>query len=362
MKSGPLELPQGIDPLALIEAAMESFLVTTTDLEYPGPTILYANPAFEEMTGWSRAEIVGKSPRVLQGPNTDKVVFAELAATLARGETWEGQAANYRRDGSEFVMEWSIAPVRDAHGKTYLYLAVQRDVTERVEAEAELRRAREAVVEGLKNRALMRETFGKFVPNAILDRVLAQSGNLEPDLREATIFYSDIVGFSTLTEHMNPGEILRFLNEYFSLVTEPIERRNGVIHQFQGDAILATFNLPLRDEQHALNAVEAAIDVQDIVRSHRFGDGFEAATRIGVNTGRVVAGTVGSAGRLGYTVHGDAVNLTARIENENKRFGTDILVGDATVGRIAEKIAFESVETIKVRGRQQPVTLYRVVT
>jgi PAS domain S-box-containing protein len=360
MKHGLSENAYGIAPIAFIEAALEGFLVTTTDLDYPGPTVVYANPAFERMSGWLRAEIVGNSPRVLQGQNTDKAVFKDLRSKLAQGETWQGQTTNYRADGSEFVMEWSIAPVHNKHGETCFYLAVQRDVTARVTAERELHQAREAVVESLQKRALLRETFGRFVPEAILDQVVAQSGNLQPDLREATIFYSDIVGFSTLTEHMEPKKILQFLNEYFSLVTASIEARNGVIHQFQGDAILATFNLPLVDELHALNAVKAAMDVQEVIRSHRFSAGFKVETRIGINTGVVVAGTVGSSGRIGYTVHGDAVNLAARIENENKRFGTDILVAEETVERIAEKGAFEAVETITVRGRQQRVTLYRI--
>ena len=349
-----------LGPTTLIDAALESVLITTVDLEHPGPTIVYANPAFERMTGWSRTELAGRSPRVLQGPGTNRSVFADLEATLTRGEAWEGQAVNYRRDGSAFVMEWSIAPVRDRHGETFLYLAVQRDVTSRVEAERELELTRKTVIESLETRAAMRRTFGKFVPDAILDRVLTQSGKLEPVLCEATVLCSDIVGFTALTEHMAPEKVLEFLNEYFSLITVPIESRNGVIHQFQGDAILATFNLPLRDERHALNAVEAAIDIQDILRSHRFGDGFEVATRIGVNTGLVVAGIVGSSGRLGYTVHGDAVNLTARIEAENKRFGTDILVSDATVDRLDGRIRFEAVDTIRVRGREQLVTLHQI--
>jgi PAS domain S-box-containing protein len=351
---------QKIAPMAVLEAAVESILVTAANLELPGPTIVYANPAFERMTGWSKKEIVGQSPRVLQGPNTDRSIFNDLKQRLRQGETWEAQTSNYRKDGQEFIMEWSIAPIRDDDGVIHQYVAVQRDVTERVEAERKLEQAREAVTDGLRKRELMRETFGKFIPDAIVDRVIADAGILQPDLREATVLFSDIVGFTTLTEHMDPRSIVLLLNEYFSLVTAPIESKGGVIHQFQGDAILATFNLPIQDPRHAANAVEAALEIQDTLGTYRFGRGSVLGTRIGINTGAMVAGTVGNSGRLGYTVHGDAVNLAARIEQENKRLGTRILITDATAREIGDEFQFRAIGTISVPGRSNPVTVYTV--
>ena len=355
-----LDQAKKIAPMAILEAAVESILVTDTNLESPGPTIVYANPAFERMTGWSKEEIVGQSPRLLQGPSTDLSIFNDLKRRLLHGETWEGRAINYRKNGQEFIMEWSIAPIRDDGGVIYQYVAVQRDVTERVENERELEQAREAVIDSLRKRELMHETFGKFIPNAIVDRVVADAGILEPDLREATVFFSDIVGFTALTEHMDPQSIMLLLNEYFSLVTEPIESKGGVIHQFQGDAILATFNLPVQGTRHAANAVEAALEIQDKLGTYRFGNGSALSTRIGINTGTVVAGTVGSSGRLGYTVHGDAVNLAARIEQENKRFGSQILITEATAREIGDEFDHQPVDTISVPGRDQPVTVYIV--
>ena len=351
---------QKIAPMSILEAAVESILVTAADLESPGPTIVYANPAFERMTGWSKEEIVGQSPRVLQGPSTDRSIFNDLKRRIRHGETWEGRATNYRKDGQEFIMEWSIAPICDEGGAIYQYVAVQRDVTERVETERKLQQAKEVVIDSLRKRELMHETFGKFIPKAIVDRVIADAGILEPDLREATVFFSDIVGFTTLTEHMDPLSIMLLLNEYFSLVTAPIENKGGVIHQFQGDAILATFNLPFQDARHAANAVEAALEIQDTLSTYCFGNGSTLSTRIGINTGTVVAGTVGSSGRLGYTVHGDAVNLAARIEQENKRFGTQILITEATVREIGDEFDYRTVETISVPGRSQPVIVCTV--
>ena len=349
-----------IAPTALLEAAAESILVTTPEIDYPGPTILYVNPAFERMTGWTQKDILGKSPRVLQGPKTDKTIFKDLKTRLRDRRFWEGQAVNYRKNGQEFIMEWSIAPVHDNNGAICQYVAVQRDVTKRVETEKQLKESREALISSLVKREHMREIFGKFVPSAIVDQILADSGQLDPDVREATILYSDIQGFSALTESMNPKTILEFVNEYFSTVTGLIESRGGVIQQFQGDAILATFNIPLKAAHHAINAVESALDILDKLNSRRFLEGIAVSTRIGINTGRVVAGTVGSAGRLGYTVHGDTVNLAAHIEQENKRYGTDILIAESTARKLDNRFTLNMVDTVAIKSRATPVTLYTI--
>ncbi|MFC1665678.1 adenylate/guanylate cyclase domain-containing protein [Pseudomonadota bacterium] len=349
-----------IVPNAWIEAAAESFLVTDTDLDFPGPTIIYVNPAFEQMTGWLSKDVLGQSPRILQGPKTDKSVFGDLRAKLLRGEIWTGQAINYRKNGDEFIMEWSIAPVPDHSGSICQYLAVQRDVTKRVETERQLQESRDELMASLLQREQMRETFGKFVPNAIVDNILDDAGQLEPDIREATIFYSDIQKFSNITETMNPKNVLDLVNEYFKAVTGIIEEKGGVIFQFQGDAILATFNLPIKEEQHAVHAVEAAIDVLKKLNSHLFSCGTNLKTRIGINTGRVIAGTVGGSSRLGYTVHGDAVNLAAHIEQVNKIYGTQVLITESTVSQLGNRFDLRIVDTIAVKGRSNSVTLYSV--
>ena len=131
-----------LDARSMLEEMTESVLVTTTELDRPGPLIVYVNPAFERMTGWPREDVLGKSPRILQGPKTDQSIFKDMRDRLNRGEPWQGHAINYRTDGSEFVMEWSSVPIRDDHGKLHRYLDGQRDVTERVTMEQKLAAAR----------------------------------------------------------------------------------------------------------------------------------------------------------------------------------------------------------------------------
>ena len=155
---------EDLDAMSLLEAMTESVLVTTTDLDSPGPSIVYVNPAFETMTGWSKEEVIGKSPRILQGPKTDHKIFIDLRERLAQGQTWVGQTTNYRQDGSEFVMEWSIVPIRDRRDVIYRYLAVQRDITKRVTIERDLAVARADEREWFRQ---LRRPEGRHIPTAL---------------------------------------------------------------------------------------------------------------------------------------------------------------------------------------------------
>jgi len=150
-----------INHLEVIEAAPESILITDSNLDAPGPFIVYVNPAFERMTGWAKTEILGKSPKLLQGPKTNLKVFDDLREKLYSDQVWEGQTINYRKDGSDFWMEWSIVSLKDPQGNTYLYLAIQRDISARVEAELHLQEAQAAEKAAERARAIFPGTFHK---------------------------------------------------------------------------------------------------------------------------------------------------------------------------------------------------------
>lgn len=121
----------GVPAQMFLDAAPQAIMLTDTDIDRGGPTITYVNAAFERMTGWPAADILGKTPRVLQGPETDRGIFDDLRARLATGERWYGETVNYRRDGQSFIMAWSITPIHDQMGSALAYMAVQEDVTER---------------------------------------------------------------------------------------------------------------------------------------------------------------------------------------------------------------------------------------
>ncbi|SCA55017.1 putative Adenylate/guanylate cyclase [Candidatus Terasakiella magnetica] len=212
------------------------------------------------------------------------------------------------------------------------------------------------MVQGIQERDMIREVFGRYVPESIASSLMEEDGELQPIATEATILFSDIEGFTQLTEKVGPDKIVAILNQYFNAVVNVLERHGGVVTQFQGDAVLATFNVPIKSDDHAENALKAALEIKQMLLGEKF-DGITIKSRIGLNTGNVVAGAVGAEGRLNYTVHGDAVNLASRIENLNKHFKTDILISGNTAKQI-KTISLETVGTTEVRGLTAPVRLY----
>jgi adenylate cyclase len=183
----------------------------------------------------------------------------------------------------------------------------------------------------------------------------------DDEVREATILFSDIENFTALSQSLDPSTLIKLLNEYFTLVTEPMERLGGVINQFQGDAILASFNLPNPLDNHASAATEAALNIQALLRQHQFPNEVKIVSRVGINTGVVIGGLVGNENRLGYTLHGDEVNLAARLEQLNKELGTRIVLSARTRELVPDSAAtFTFRGEHRVRGRNAAVQVYAI--
>ena len=222
-----------------------------------------------------------------------------------------------------------------------------------------LRLLRYAVTESASNQDLAR-----FVPADVAIQIKASDDGVQlgfGELREATILFLDLEGFTTLSERLAPQALVGTLNEFYAAVAEPIVGHDGVITQFQGDAILATFNAPRLNPDHAANAVLAAVEIQALLKSRTFGDGLTLRARIGINTGAVIHGLIGTPDRLGYTVIGDEVNIAARLEALNKEYGTSIIVSETTRERAGpERFSFELLAEARVRGRMSATRIYKV--
>lgn len=215
-----------------------------------------------------------------------------------------------------------------------------------------------AMLNGLRERERMRNLFGKMVPQRVAEKMLSSPSGLEPQSATATVLFCDIEGFTALSEASEPVEIIDILNAYFTKMVAIIEAYNGIITQFQGDAVLAVFNVPLPDDQHAENAIRAAKEMLHAVSYESF-CGHRLSCRIGVNTGPLVAGNVGADSRMNYTVHGDAVNTASRLEQLNKEYGTKLLVSETTqnLARLPELV---EVGSVNLRGKQKPVRIFTV--
>ncbi len=226
-----------------------------------------------------------------------------------------------------------------------------------------LMRAQKLLIDSVRDSSAVRD-LAHFVPDEVAKQVIhseegATAGRGE--VAETTILFTDIEGFTSICESLPPEQLIEALNEYFSLIAQPIEEFGGVISQFQGDAVLATFHVPRAHPEHAANAIRAALKMQSILQGKVFVGGSPFRTRIGINTGPVVGGLVGSGDRVGYTVHGDNVNLTARLEQLNKDYNTRIIVSENTVTLAGkEQFNFRVLDDVQLRGRQQPVRIYTI--
>jgi len=214
---------------------------------------------------------------------------------------------------------------------------------------------------GLKEREVIRATFRRLVPDSIAAELIRDSGALVPQAREATILFTDVRGFTSISEQLEPTAILAMLNEYFGVVGAAIRRYGGVITQFQGDAVLASFNLPVRDDDHAVSAVRAALDIIEDTAKRTFGAGKVLHTRVGISSGMVVGGAVGDDDRLGYTIHGSEVNLAARLEELNKKYGTSCLVSKRVADLVGDRFHLEPLGQLEIRGRAQPVGVFKLL-
>ncbi|HWV90182.1 MAG TPA: adenylate/guanylate cyclase domain-containing protein, partial [Burkholderiales bacterium] len=209
--------------------------------------------------------------------------------------------------------------------------------------------------------SVLAKDLSRFVAPEVAVRISTSERGLQPgegEVREATVLFTDIEAFSTFAEKVSPERLVALLNEYFEAISAVVERHGGVITQFQGDAMLITFNTVRDDADHAAKAVRTAAEVQQLTRERLFGDAVRMRTRCGINTGRIVAGAVGSAERLLYTVHGDEVNIAARLEQLNKKYGTYLLAAESTVRAAGAEFAFRPVDEITVRGRASATRVY----
>ncbi len=215
-----------------------------------------------------------------------------------------------------------------------------------------------------KDKRYLRQAFGLYLPGPIVDRLIASAEPpaLGGETRDLTVLFSDIQGFTGIAEGLGPEAVVSFLNRYLSIMSDTIEAHGGFVDKYIGDAVVAVFGAPLDDPDHARHAVEAALACQRNLAARQGEMGLPGdqivATRIGINSGEMLVGNIGSARRFNYTVMGDAVNLAARLEGANKVYGTSVLVSEETRRLAGVAPPFREIDRIRVLGRGQPVTVY----
>jgi adenylate cyclase len=214
------------------------------------------------------------------------------------------------------------------------------------------------------DKRFVKELFGRYISPQIANEIVsrADSGELRlgGEQREVSVLFADIRNFTTISEQLAPEAIVKMLNTYLSVMADAVVRYNGIVNKFAGDSIMAVWNAPQSQPEHALLAVKAAWEAQQKVAELKQSDSqlFPVQFGIGINTGIALAGNVGSAGRSEYTVIGDSVNTSSRICSSTP--GGEVWIGAETYNQTKDYIETEKLEAQKLKGKAAPVAVYRV--
>ena len=218
-----------------------------------------------------------------------------------------------------------------------------------------------------KGERLLRNSFALYLAPQVIDKMLASKKLpvLGGETRDVTVFFSDLAGFASISEKMTPAELVAFMNEYLSAMTDIIESKGGYVDKYIGDSIVAVFGAPADDSEHASNAARAALGcrarLDELNRDSAAFKGYKVAHRMGLNSGAALVGNIGSRRRFNYSVMSDAVNVASRLEGANKYYGTTIAASEMTVELTGSTFTWRELDAIRVKGRATPVKIYELL-
>jgi adenylate cyclase len=222
------------------------------------------------------------------------------------------------------------------------------------------------MIDGLEERELIRDTFGRFVSHEVAEAVLTGRVPLQGERRDVSILFQDIRGFTSLSERLDPAVLLRLLNQFFTEVVAAVEAEGGVVKQFLGDGVMALFGAPQPHPDHAARAVRAALGIvnrlkglNETLKEQGIGP---LEIGVGIHTGAVVAGLIGPDNRIEYGVVGDAVNLASRVEALTREMQATILVSRDLAAQLGPGFTFGCTASMPVKGKSQPVEVVEVLS
>ena len=224
------------------------------------------------------------------------------------------------------------------------------------------RRLTDGMLEAQRSQQEILETFGRHVSPQVAKRLLERGGGSETELRDVSVLFLDIRGFTTRSENLSPEAVVDLLNDLFSFMVDEIDRHQGIVNKFLGDGFMAIFGAPFSAGMDAINAFAAAMEISDRLETQvKSGALPELRIGIGIHAGHAIAGNVGSSRRKEYTLIGDVVNVAARVESLNKRFNSTVLVTEAVWSHLKEPRPEALVhQEVEIPGRTEHMVLYQV--
>lgn len=231
----------------------------------------------------------------------------------------------------------------------------------------ELSKAFNHMLKGLREKKYIQETFGKYVHPSIVTEILSNPDKIQPGGKRnyQSVLFCDVANFTSFSETMAPEALIKLLNEYLGAMTEEISNTNGILDKYIGDAIMAFWGPPFTPGNHSLLACRAAINMQSTLQTLRpqwLSRGLpEIRMRVGIATGHMIVGNIGSEKNLEYTCIGDTVNYSSRLEGINKVYGTDIIIDIFTKNNVEHDLLLRELDTIQVKGRGQGAKIFEVI-
>jgi len=220
----------------------------------------------------------------------------------------------------------------------------------------------------MRDKAQVTKTFGHYVSYQVVDRLLKEPElvRLGGEKKELTVLFSDIRGFTTISEKLEPEEVVRLLNEYLTAMTKLVFKYDGVLDKYMGDAIMAFYGAPIEMADHADKACLTALEMIEVLKELQtkwMESGVPVINiGIGINSGPMIVGNMGSDVRFDYTVMGDSVNLGSRLEGINKQYGTRIIVSEFTRNIARLNLNFRELDLVRVKGKNEPVRIFELMS
>ncbi len=218
-----------------------------------------------------------------------------------------------------------------------------------------------------KSKRFIKDAFGRYLSPKVINQLIDNPGLLKlgGEKREMTAYFSDVAGFTSISEKLSPTELVALLNEYLSEMSNIIQEHEGTVDKYEGDAIIAFWGAPIKQARHAELCVRVAVKMQkklvEMREKWRKEGKPELQVRMGINTGEMVVGNMGSKHRMDYTIMGDPVNLAARLEGVNKYYGTQTMISEFTYARVKDIFLCRELDIVRVEGKKKAIHLFEVI-
>lgn len=340
-----------LQKLALVaEQSTDHIMITT-----PEGIIEYVNPAFEAFTGFSGKEAIGKTPRIVKSGEHSQSYYAALWSDILAGKVFRGVTINRKKGGDLYYEEKTITPIKDGEGNVLYFVSVGRDITEKMEAEKELRTSGERLI-------MMNQILEKYTQPAVL-KILNSGSNplhVPPSIVTKTVFFTDMMDFSLLSERLKIEDLTKLVQMYLNICSNVIAQYGGEVIKFMGDGAMAYFPVDGVDQ-----AIRAGLEIVAEIESFRE---MAPATSplsvlyagVGISHGKVTEGNIGSNIKQDYTILGDTVNIASRLEALTRQLAVPLCLTAEVKANAREPWAFYDLGKHTVRGRNTRIDIYSV--